>query len=100
MTMLADPGAVLTWRSDKPYEAALTVDLSTASAECEVLVSGLSVRHFSPSIAQNYAVYVPQPSAAADSTSLIKLHGCDVSSGSGSGIGVEGGDVTISACKV
>ena len=58
-----DKGAVLAWKSDRPYEAALTVDLSLAAAPCRVLVQGLEIRHSSPSIAQNYAVYVPAPSA-------------------------------------
>mmetsp|Transcript_25037 Transcript_25037/g.54086 ORF Transcript_25037/g.54086 Transcript_25037/m.54086 type:complete len:304 (-) Transcript_25037:254-1165(-) len=99
VTLLADEGAVLTWRSERPYEAALALDLSEAQQAAQVLISGLSVRHFSPSIAQNYAVYVPEPSRAA-AASRIELRSCDVSSSSGSGVGVEGGDVTLSACRV
>jgi len=100
VTILADRGAVLAWKSDRPYEAALTVDLSLAAAPCRVLVQGLEIRHSSPSIAQNYAVYVPAPSAAADGTSHIELRGCQISSASGSGVGVEGGDVTLSSCRI
>ena len=103
LQLIADPGSVLTWRSDKPYEAALMVDLSKSSAASvgdRVLVSGLTIRHFSPSIAQNYGVYVPPPSVAADRNTKIELRDCDVSSGSGSGVGVEGGDVTLASCKV
>ena len=64
VSILGDKGAVLAWKSDRPYEAALTVDLSLAAAPCRVLIQGLEIRHSSPSIAQNYAVYVPAPSAA------------------------------------
>ena len=98
--LLADKGAVLNWKSDKPYEAALTIDLSEAAGASQVLVEGLAVTHFSPSIAQNYGVYVPALSAAANAESRIELRGCQVSSGSGNGVGIEGGDVTLSSCLV
>ena len=39
-----DPNQVLAWKSDRPYEAALTVDLSVAAAPCRVLVQGLEIR--------------------------------------------------------
>lgn len=100
VSILADRGAVLDWKSDRPYEAALTVDLSVAAAPCRVLVQGLEIRHSSPSIAQNYAVYVPAASAAADGESRIELCECQISSTSGSGVGVEGGDVTLSSCRI
>jgi len=103
--LLADAGTVVTWKSDKPYEAALTVDLSKEVSlppgdGSSVLISGISVRHFSPSIAQNYAVYVPPPSVAADRNAKIEFRGCDIVSGSGSGVGVEGGDVTLASSRV
>ena len=82
--LLAEPGAVVAWRSDKPYEAALTVDLSEAASGGSVTISGLTVRHSSPSIAQNYAVYVPPPSRAASATK-VELRDLDVSSSSGDG---------------
>ena len=43
-------GVVLDWKSDKPYEAALDVDLGDGGA---VSVLGFTIRHSSPSIAQN-----------------------------------------------
>jgi len=98
--LLAEAGATLTWRSDKPYEAALTVDLSDATEPAQVLIAGLTLRHYSPSIAQNYAVYVPPPSSAAERGSIVTLRGCDVSSSSGSGVGVEGGCVDLVDCRV
>ena len=100
VVLKAEPGAILSWESDKPYEAALTVDLSEAGTAADVLVSGLAIKHFSPSIAQNYAVYVPPPSRAADAQSRIELRYCDVSSRSGSGVGVEGGMVSVVSCRV
>ena len=48
MRLLADAGAVLDWKSKGPNEPALTMDLSGATAACEILVSGLAVRHASP----------------------------------------------------
>ena len=100
VTLLADRGATLMWKSDRPYEAALTIDLSSSSQPSTIVVSGLAIRHSSPSIAQNYAVYVPQPSTLADANSRIELRGCDVSSASGSGVGVEGGSVSIESCEI
>ena len=85
--------AVLSWKSDKPYEAALDVDVSDGSAD-SVLVEGLTIRHSSPSIAQNYGVYVHSP------TRKVKFSSCDVASSSGSGIGVEGGNVTVFSCTI
>jgi len=93
VTLFATTGAVLSWRSDKPYEATLDVDVSGA-AEGPVLVSGLKIRHSSPSIAQNYGVYVHSP------TRKVKFVNCDVASSSGSGFGVEGGNVTLTSCTV
>ena len=96
--LLASTGAVLSWKSDKPYEAALDVDVSgssVADSKVDVLVSGLAIRHYSPSIAQNYGVYVHSPTECK-----VKLFLCDVASSSGSGIGVEGGNVTIFSCTV
>ena len=83
MRLLADAGAVLDWKSKGPNEPALTMDLSGATAACEILVSGLMVKHASPYFSQNYAVYVPRPAAAADGGSRIELRGCEVSSSTG-----------------
>ena len=94
--LLASTGAVVNWKSDKPYEAALDVDVSGAadSDGFDVLVSGLTIRHSSPSIAQNYGAYVHCP------TRKVKFLNCDVASSSGSGIGVEGGNVTLYSCSI
>ena len=94
------PRAVLEWKSDKPYEAAIDVDLSDAAAgtgtgKAEVFVLGLKVRHSSPSPEQNCGVYVH-----SSPSRKVKLVNCDVSSSSGTGIGVEGGNVTVFSCTV
>ena len=95
--LLGSSGAVLSWKSDKPYEAALDVDVegSADDGKADVLVLGLAVRHASPSIAQNYGVYVHSAAMRR-----IKFINCDVASSSGSGIGVEGGNVTIRSCSI
>jgi len=91
--LFALTGAELSWRSDKPYEAALDVDVSGAAEGGSVFVSGLAIRHYSPSIAQNYGVYVHSPTR-------VKFLNCDVASSSGSGIGVESGNVTVVSCTI
>ena len=93
VTVFAATGTVLSWRSDKPYGAALDVDVSGV-AEGAVLVSGLTIRHSSPSIAQNYGVYVHSLERK------VKFLNCDVASSSGSGIGVGGGNVTVFSCTI
>lgn len=98
VSLQADPGAIVDWRSDKPYEATLTIDLAGGEAGT-CLVSGLTLRHYSKSIAQNYCLFVPAPSGAA-SRSKIEIRGCDISSESGSGVGIEGGDVTLSSSRI
>ena len=103
VSLLADPGAVVNWKSDKPYEAALTIDLSDQDekdAGTTCLVSGLTIRHYSKSIAQNYCVFVPAPSRPASRFSKVEIRGCDISSESGSGVGVEGGDVSLAMSKI
>jgi len=102
INMIADGDVTLSWKSDRPYEAALTIALEPTlpTLTSRVLVSGLSVRHFSPSIAQNYAVYVPQPtSPAADGVGIV-FQSCAITSASGSGVGIEGGDVTLERCQI
>lgn len=80
-------GAVtLTHDTELPYEA-------TVQVECTgVTLRGLQVRHSSPSIAGNYAVLVR-------SAGGLTLERCDVSSTTGSGLGVEGGTATAVQCR-
>ena len=64
--------------------------MSTSSV---VSISGLTVRHSSRA-AQSYGIYVHSPSRS------VKFQNCDVVSSSGSGIGVEGGNVTVLSCTI
>ena len=98
--LLADAGAVLTWKTDRPYEHALTVSLVEGGEHDHVLISGLSINHHSRSVAQNYAVFVPVPSSAEADRVRILLKQCDITSSSGRGVGVEGGDVSLEQCRV
>jgi len=82
-----DPGVVLIEHmTENPYEN--TIRISAPN----VTVTGLTVRHSSPSVASNYAVRV-------DSTGS-KLIACSISSKTGSGIGTEGGDFMVSSCDI
>ena len=52
------------------------------------------------SIAQNYAVFIPQGIASVEAASQIELRYCDISSASGTGVGVEGGSVALTGCRI
>ena len=91
--LVAAPGArpVVELVSDRPYQHALTIDVAT-DAVGEVLVQGFELRHTSPSIAQNYAVYSASTTARGVKVVLRDL---DITSSSGTGVGVEGGEVDL-----
>jgi len=55
-------------------------------------MQGITVRHRSPSVANNYAIHSQAGSC--------ELRACDISSASGSGIGVEGGRLLATAVRV
>lgn len=77
---------ILVWETQQPYQSTL---------ECAadgIVVEGLTIRHYSKSVANNYGVFVRDGSA--------RLSGCDVSSRSGVGIGVEGACAVIDGCDV
>jgi hypothetical protein len=86
----------LTWRarsarpsSPAPYEATIE-----AAAGCVgLLLRNITVRHSSPSVANNYAVF-------ATAGSGVSLEGCDVSSETGSGVVGEGAQIRVSGCRV
>lgn len=98
LQLVAAPGArpVIELFSDQPYQHALTIDIPADTAG-EVLVEGFELRHSSPSIAQNYAVYSASTTSGAVKAILRDL---DVTSSSGTGVGVEGGDVELLDCRV
>eukprot|EP00747_Dinoflagellata_sp_TGD_P189370 gnl/TRDRNA2_/TRDRNA2_49635_c0_seq1.p1 gnl/TRDRNA2_/TRDRNA2_49635_c0~~gnl/TRDRNA2_/TRDRNA2_49635_c0_seq1.p1 ORF type:complete len:395 (-),score=65.09 gnl/TRDRNA2_/TRDRNA2_49635_c0_seq1:25-1209(-) len=83
-----EPGStVLEHVTNSPYEA--TVESEGSS----VTLQGLTIRHSSPSIAQNYGIFV-KPGGA------LVLDSCDITSMTGSALGVEGGDVTLRKCRL
>lgn len=76
---------IVRWVTDRPYESALIVQTPE-----QVSIQGITIQHSSPSIANNYAVYLgPQCS------SLTKVEGCTIVSNTGSGVGIEGGTPTL-----
>ena len=81
-----DLAAELEWSTDDPYEA---------SIECTapgLRVDGLKIRHASPSIASNYGVLV--------SSGSLRMERCDLSSATGSALGLEGGSLELFKCRL
>ena len=79
--------ATIQWRTTQPYEAAVLVRPGAT-----LRLENINVRHSSPSVANNYSVFCQEGTLEAAS--------CDISSASGSGIGIEGGTALISDCKI
>ncbi|GAB5370588.1 hypothetical protein AAMO2058_001506100 [Amorphochlora amoebiformis] len=80
-------GATIIHETEAPYESTISLDISPKD-NTPASISGLKIRHSSPSVASNYAVRV-------DSGSL-EISDCDISSTTGSAIGTEGGLVYVS----
>ncbi|BDA43086.1 hypothetical protein COCOBI_04-0970 [Coccomyxa sp. Obi] len=82
------PGADVTivWETDRPYESVVQ------SSGAGVRLIGLKLRHSSPSVANNYAVFMQGGS--------LLLEDCDISSATGSGVGSEGGQLSLIHCSV
>jgi|MDSW01.1.fsa_nt_gb hypothetical protein len=76
--------------TDDPYEATFEVAEDVVGG---VFLRNITVRHSSPSVANNYAVFARPRSA-------LRLDGCDVSSATGSGVVGEGADVTVAGCYI
>lgn len=81
-----DP-ATLQWETTEPYQSTITVIQGG-----QIRLENVTVRHSSPSVANNYAIFVQGGRAEVTS--------CDISSRTGSGIGVEGGMITVTSSKV
>lgn len=83
VTIRSGSGRVeILWDTEQPYESTIT---------CHgpgVHLLGLTIVHRSPSIANNYAIYL------VDSVES-SIKDCDISSMSGSGIGFEGGQALL-----
>ena len=87
----APPGAVvaLEHRVDAPYQATFEVSDGVQN----VTLRGITVRHASPSVANNYAVFARPGSSLA-------VERCDVSSDTGCGVSGEGATLRVSGCDV
>ncbi len=81
----AEGRVVIEHQTELPYEATVQVDAPG------VALRGLKLRHASPSVASDYCVLI---------RGGAELERCDISSATGSGLGVEGGVVTATACKL
>ncbi|KIY96613.1 hypothetical protein MNEG_11348 [Monoraphidium neglectum] len=86
----AQAGSVeVVWESSRPYEHTL----ECKNTQGAVVVRGMLLRHRSPSVAQNYCVFVGAGSS-------LVLEACDVSSSSGNGVGVEGATLQLKDSQV
>jgi len=85
----AAPGAqpVVEWRTGKPYECTVGSVGPTGA-----VLRGLTIRHASKSVANNYAVFLQ--------TSNLELRECDITSSTGAGIGIEGGIPIVRQCVI
>lgn len=78
--------ATLSHETSLPYQSTVSV----SAPRCRVL--GLTIRHSSPSVANNYALHVEEGAAAAISDSeaaLTVISECDVASSSGTALGLD-----------
>lgn len=86
----AQPGEVtLAIRTEVPYQHVIKVD-----GPGEVILRNLTIRHYSKSVAENYALMVAFPGA------MLRMDTCDVQSQSGAAVGVEAGDAALSFCTL
>lgn len=75
------------WATEQPYQS--VVDCTARG----VTLRGLTLRHASPSVANNYCVYVHDGSD-------MRMEQCDISSRTGTGVGVEGAAPSLTDCRV
>lgn len=89
VTLECVPSASVTLvhETERPYEAAVEVRCAG------VVLRGVRVRHSSPSIATDYALFVRGSGAS------VELEDVDISSATGSAVGVEGGRVGARRCR-
>jgi len=78
------------WETSQPYES--TIEVMGKQGDT-IIIGGLSVRHASPSIANNYAVHILEGA-------YVQIEGCDVTSSTGSGVGMEGDHVEVANCHI
>lgn len=78
--------ATLSHETPRPYESTVSV----SAPRCRVV--GLTIRHSSPSVANNYALHVEEAaasSASSDDRDLARISECDVASASGTALGLD-----------
>ncbi|PNH08955.1 hypothetical protein TSOC_004476 [Tetrabaena socialis] len=99
MTIKAWPKGALVevvWETTEPYQSTLEIAAPPAPAGTAggggVVLEGLTVRHSSKSVANNYGVLVRAGSP--------RLVGCDISSATGAGVGVEGASPQLLGCRI
>lgn len=79
------PAAVV-WDTKQPYESTIEI------AADGVSISDLTIHHSSPSIASNYAIKCID--------CLASIENCDVSSSTGTAVGIEGGVIEVTLCNI
>lgn len=79
--------AIIEWQTTKPYESAVSV-----RPGARLRLENITVRHSSPSVANNYAVFCQGGS--------LEAVNCNISSTTGSGIGMEGGSAFVSDSQI
>ena len=89
----ADDAVVVARRVSTPYESTIEIAPTPVPRSAPVTLRGLTIRHASPSVANNYAVFAREGTA-------LRLERCDVSSDTGGGVAGEGADVAAVACAV
>lgn len=89
ITLSANPDdpATLQWQTSQPYQSTITI-----MAGGQLRLNNIIIRHSSPSVANNYALFVRGGTS--------ELTRCDISSSTGSGIGMEGGTATVWSSKI
>ncbi|GLC38556.1 hypothetical protein PLESTM_000747300 [Pleodorina starrii] len=87
------------WETQEPYQSTLDISApANAPANTKtktggkVVVEGLTIRHSSKSVANNYGVFIRGGSPL--------LLDCDISSASGAGVGIEGASPQLVGCRV
>ena len=78
----------LAWKTDAPYQS--TVAARTPGC----VVGGLTITHGSPSVANNYCVH------AEDGADGFTLTGCDVTSATGTGVGLDAAECVVAGCTI
>ncbi|KAL4458954.1 hypothetical protein ABPG75_013819 [Micractinium tetrahymenae] len=88
----ADEAVEVVWQTPEPYRATVEAGPELGEQPGAAVLQGLRIRHSSPSIANNYAVRLAGCS--------VTLADCDITSATGSGVGIEGGAPRLLRCSI